>query len=214
VTVAPTKIAPGAYVLRVAQGRRHRDKEKDDNNNDDMAQFDVTIGAAGPKGDKGDMGPAGPQGPAGPEGQRGPQGPAGPQGNTGPQGPAGPQGFPGLTGLPGAEGPKGETGPPGPQGPPGPGSNLFGSNTNSAAAGNGRFCDLGSIILSAANVTEGILANGQTLQIAQNQALFGLYGTRFGGDGKTTFGVPDLRNAAPNGLTYSICDNGTAPTKR
>ena len=34
---------------------------------------------------------------------------------------------------------------------------------------------------------------GQTLSIAQNQALFGLLGTTYGGDGVTTFNLPDLR---------------------
>ena len=36
-------------------------------------------------------------------------------------------------------------------------------------------------------------AAGQLLPIAQNTALFSLYGTTFGGDGRTTFGLPDLR---------------------
>ena len=35
--------------------------------------------------------------------------------------------------------------------------------------------------------------NGQLLPIAQNQALFSLLGTTYGGDGRTTFGLPDLR---------------------
>lgn len=34
---------------------------------------------------------------------------------------------------------------------------------------------------------------GQLLQINQNQALFALLGTIYGGDGRTTFGLPDLR---------------------
>lgn len=33
-------------------------------------------------------------------------------------------------------------------------------------------------------------ANGQTLTLSQNTALFSLYSTRFGGNGMTTFGVP------------------------
>jgi microcystin-dependent protein len=37
------------------------------------------------------------------------------------------------------------------------------------------------------------LCAGQTLPIAQNQALFALLGTTFGGDGQTTFNLPDLR---------------------
>lgn len=35
--------------------------------------------------------------------------------------------------------------------------------------------------------------NGQTLSIAQNQALFSLLGVQFGGNGTTTFNLPDLR---------------------
>ena len=37
------------------------------------------------------------------------------------------------------------------------------------------------------------LCNGQLLAISQNSALFSLLGTTFGGDGRTTFGLPDLR---------------------
>jgi len=39
--------------------------------------------------------------------------------------------------------------------------------------------------------------NGQLLPIAQNQALFSLLGTTYGGDGRTTFALPDLRGRAP-----------------
>lgn len=42
--------------------------------------------------------------------------------------------------------------------------------------------------------------NGQLLSIAQNQALFSLLGTTFGGDGINTFGLPDLRNRVPVGV--------------
>src|SRR5262245_37404052 len=38
------------------------------------------------------------------------------------------------------------------------------------------------------------LAQGQLLSIAQNQALFSLLGTQYGGDGRTTFALPDLRD--------------------
>jgi microcystin-dependent protein len=37
------------------------------------------------------------------------------------------------------------------------------------------------------------LCDGQLLPIAQNTALFSLLGTSFGGDGRTTFALPDLR---------------------
>jgi len=38
--------------------------------------------------------------------------------------------------------------------------------------------------------------DGQLLPIAQNTALFSLLGTTYGGDGRTTFGLPDLRGRA------------------
>ena len=38
--------------------------------------------------------------------------------------------------------------------------------------------------------------NGQLLAISQNTALFSLLGTMYGGDGRTTFGLPDLRGRA------------------
>jgi microcystin-dependent protein len=38
------------------------------------------------------------------------------------------------------------------------------------------------------------LCNGQSLSIAQNTALFALLGTTFGGNGQTTFNLPDLRS--------------------
>ncbi len=39
--------------------------------------------------------------------------------------------------------------------------------------------------------------NGQLLPIAQNQALFSLVGTTYGGDGRTNFALPDLRSRVP-----------------
>jgi microcystin-dependent protein len=38
---------------------------------------------------------------------------------------------------------------------------------------------------------------GQLLPIQQNQALFSLLGTQYGGNGTTTFGLPDLRGRVP-----------------
>ena len=46
--------------------------------------------------------------------------------------------------------------------------------------------------------------NGQLLAISSNDALFSLLGTAFGGDGRTTFGLPDLRGR-------SIVHVGTGP---
>jgi microcystin-dependent protein len=39
--------------------------------------------------------------------------------------------------------------------------------------------------------------DGQILPISQNTALFSLLGTTYGGDGKSTFGLPDLQGSAP-----------------
>src|SRR6185312_13417553 len=41
------------------------------------------------------------------------------------------------------------------------------------------------------------LCNGQVLPINQNQALFSLLGTMFGGDGRVNFGLPDLQARIP-----------------
>jgi microcystin-dependent protein len=41
------------------------------------------------------------------------------------------------------------------------------------------------------------MCNGQFLPINQNQALFSLLGTTFGGNGQTTFALPDLRGNVP-----------------
>jgi microcystin-dependent protein len=43
-------------------------------------------------------------------------------------------------------------------------------------------------------------AEGQLLPINQNQSLFSLLGTTYGGDGRTTFGLPDLRGRDPIGV--------------
>jgi microcystin-dependent protein len=41
------------------------------------------------------------------------------------------------------------------------------------------------------------LCNGQLMPISQNTALFSLLGTTYGGDGKSTFALPDLQGSAP-----------------
>ena len=92
----------------------------------------------------------------------------------------------------------------------------FGTLTNTGAAANGAECTLGEILLSASpGVTVGgVPANGQILPINQNQAMFALLGTTYGGNGQTTFALPDLRGLAPNNMTYSICDAGVFPSRR
>ena len=90
---------------------------------------------------------------------------------------------------------------------------MFGTNTNRADAGTGAACTIGQVILSAGSVTNGVPADGQILPINQNQTLFALLGTQYGGDGEATFALPNLRGSAPNGLTYSICMTGAFPVR-
>ena len=55
---------------------------------------------------------------------------------------------------------------------------------------------------------------GQLLPIAQNQALFSLIGVTYGGDGRTTFNIPDLRGAEPlPGMRYFIATEGIYPSR-
>ncbi|MFD0993145.1 phage tail protein [Tenacibaculum geojense] len=60
---------------------------------------------------------------------------------------------------------------------------------------------LGEVKMFAGNfVPRGwALCQGQLLPIAQNQALFAIIGTIYGGDGRTTFALPDLRGRIPRG---------------
>jgi microcystin-dependent protein len=46
--------------------------------------------------------------------------------------------------------------------------------------------------------------NGQIISISQNEALYSLLGTTFGGDGVNTFALPDLRGRIPVGTSSTI----------
>jgi microcystin-dependent protein len=54
------------------------------------------------------------------------------------------------------------------------------------------------------------LCDGQLLPINQNQALFSLLGTTYGGDGRVNFGLPDLRSRAPihMGSAHTLGERG------
>ena len=58
---------------------------------------------------------------------------------------------------------------------------------------------LASLLIFAGNFAPvgWALCNGQLMAINQNQALFSLLGTTYGGDGTTTFALPDLRGRVP-----------------
>ncbi len=82
---------------------------------------------------------------------------------------------------------------------------------------------LGSVCMTAATfcprgTTE---AKGQLLAISQYSALFSLLGTRYGGDGRTTFALPDLQASAPvsvksgkrSAMKYCVVMQGTYPSR-
>jgi len=53
--------------------------------------------------------------------------------------------------------------------------------------------------------------NGQTLPIKQNQSLFYLLGTKYGGDGKTNFGLPNMGGRVPIHVGTRFSKQGEAP---
>jgi microcystin-dependent protein len=57
------------------------------------------------------------------------------------------------------------------------------------------------------------LCNGAAMAIRQNQALFSLFGTIYGGDGQNTFSLPDLRGRVPlhaDNVSYRFGNTGGA----
>lgn len=58
---------------------------------------------------------------------------------------------------------------------------------------------IGEISMFAGNFAprQWAFCDGQLLAINSNQALFSILGTTYGGDGRTTFGLPDLRGRLP-----------------
>ena len=56
------------------------------------------------------------------------------------------------------------------------------------------------------------LCNGQLLPINQNQALFSLLGTQYGGNGTTNFALPDLRSRTPIGYASSVDPSWQPPS--
>lgn len=65
---------------------------------------------------------------------------------------------------------------------------------------------IGQIMMTGFNFAPKFWAqcNGQLLPINQNQALFSLLGTQFGGNGTTNFALPDLRSRTPVGYGASV----------
>jgi len=57
-----------------------------------------------------------------------------------------------------------------------------------------------------------MFCEGQLLPISENETLFNLIGTTYGGDGQSTFGLPDLRGRLPihQGSTFKLAETGGA----
>jgi microcystin-dependent protein len=182
------------------------------------------MGPQGPQGEQGSQGVAGPGGPQGPQGIQGLQGEPGPAGPQGPQGEPGPT-YTGeapvsvdntaLTiGL-------------NPATNPGDllswdGNNWIASPPADPVSGLSKLQPYGTVnfiialqgIFPSRSAADPFIAeismfagnfaprgwafcDGQLLPIAQNSALFSLVGTIYGGDGRTTFALPDLRGRVP-----------------
>jgi microcystin-dependent protein len=65
-----------------------------------------------------------------------------------------------------------------------------------------------------------MFCDGQLLPISENETLFNLIGTTYGGDGQSTFGLPDLRGRVPNhqgtgsdGITYTLAESAGIETE-
>ena len=80
----------------------------------------------------------------------------------------------------------------------------------SVAGTNALDCGIGEVRLFAGPMPTSFLpADGRLLQISQNAALFVGLSTTFGGDGRTTFALPNLTAVTPNNLAYGVCVFGT-----
>jgi Microcystin-dependent protein len=75
---------------------------------------------------------------------------------------------------------------------------------------------LGEIQLFAFSfaVTNYVICSGQILTISSNQALFSVIGITYGGNGTTTFALPNMLGMEPlKGMTYQIAIYGDYPQR-
>lgn len=92
-----------------------------------------------------------------------------------------------------------------------------------ASKGGGPVADsfVGEVQLFAGSLTPRgwALCNGQLLSVSEYEMLFNLIGTTYGGDGVSTFAVPDLRGrlvlhaGGPGGSTYALGQTGGTSTQ-
>src|SRR3954451_21083287 len=75
---------------------------------------------------------------------------------------------------------------------------------------------VGEIRIFAGNFAPAgwMFCEGQLLPISENEILFQLIGTTYGGDGQATFALPDLRGRIPlhQGNSFSLAETGGAET--
>jgi len=204
-------------------------------------------GDIGPQGPQGETGPQGPQGEAGPQGPQGETGPQGPQGEVGPAGADGARQYAGLSpvsvdnsantiGLNPATSPddllqwNGANWIARP-----PSQAIVGIDKRQPYLGVTYIIALQGIYPSRSGADPYVaeitmfggnfaprgwaFCDGQLLPISQNTALFSLLGTTYGGDGRTTFALPDLRGrvaihpgTGPGLSTYQLGVKGGSET--
>lgn len=83
------------------------------------------------------------------------------------------------------------------------------------AAAQDRGLYTGQLVLLPACPAWTFEADGRKLPIKQNEALYSLFGTYYGGDGTTNFGLPDLRDqAGVAGYRYCVVNHGQFPTRQ
>jgi hypothetical protein len=184
-------------------------------------------GASGPSGTNGANGATGSQGVTGAAGSIGAIGATGAAGSPGSNGSSGATGETGATGVTGAAGSVGANGAMGATGATGeltraeadalyePKSNFGGPNEGHLIEGGGGApdCVLSEVKLIAGDIYPAgtVPAEGQVLPISTNVALFTLIGTTYGGNGTTTFALPNLKGLGPGDTNYIICIDGIFP---
>jgi hypothetical protein len=98
------------------------------------------------------------------------------------------------------------------QSPPGIGVGTGTATVNNSA---GAQCTLGQIDLFAQQgdaIPDNFkVAAGQVLSISSATALFDLLGTTYGGNGTSTFKLPNVQTLAPDHMTYGMCVSGVFP---
>ncbi len=87
-------------------------------------------------------------------------------------------------------------------------------STGIEAGASDDLCQVGEIRIFAGDFAPRVylFAHGQLLSIANNQALFSVIRTDYGGNGTTNFALPDLYDLEPGGTNYTICVKGIVPS--